>query len=669
MNARIAAAVVALLIAPASGLLAQTAGADTTASARTTGDVAPQDTFRLQDLVVTAARVPLPASAIPAAVTVVDRADIEASGAHHLVDVLRDATGATLVQAGPYGSAASLFMRGGESDYVKVLVDGVPVNQPGGAIDLSTLSLEDVQRVEIVRGPASVLYGSDAVSGVVQIFTRQGSGPPSIRAAGTGGSHGTWQANVSASAGSPSLDASASLSRFASDGVYAFNNQYRNDVAAGRVDVRPSAGTAIRATLRWNDSEYHYPTDGAGNVVDRNTFQTTTRTVADVVVTQRLTDRLSAQLELGYAGVASGLTDRSDGPRDTLGSFAYAGHGAGLRRSAEARASADLGAALLTAGASVESEHEGSAGTAYTQYGDYPSAYRGDRTDRGAYGEVILRPTPGLTATGGLRLDRDDAFGSFVTYRTGVSWQALRSTRLRAALGTAFKEPTILENFGVGFARGNPELRPERSLSWEVGLDRSLLDGRVRLEATWFDQRFRDMIDYDAAPPSPDAPNYYNIAGARARGLELTARARLTAAVSVEGGFTRLETETTDTSFVAGPDALFAPGAPLLRRPTNAGHVGVRLEDAGGARGTLTVTRTGSRWDLDYADYPAVRVRLAPYTRVDATASVPVVTGRGPGFRATLRVENLLNAAYQDVLHFPGRGRTVLIGGSVVVGG
>ncbi len=631
-------------------------------------DTAVADTFRLRRLVVTATRVAMPASSVPAATTVIDRDEIEKSGAKHLVEVLRAVPGATLVQTGPYGAAASLFMRGGESDYVKVLVDGVPVNQPGGAIDLSTLTLDDVERVEVVRGPVSVLYGSDAMSGVVQIFTRRGRGTSRFRAEAKGGNYGTWETAVSTSGGDEGLAYSASLSRFASDGTYAFNNEYRNDVAAARVDASPDSRTEARVTFRWSDSEYHYPTDGAGNVVDRNTFQTGTRIVAAAEVGRRLTPWLDARLLFSGADLRTGLTDRPDGPSDTLGVFGYLGSGRARRRTAELRGTATLGAAAFTAGASLERERELSQGTAQTAFGDFPAAYSGDRTDRAYYGELILRPVSRITWTGGVRLDDDDAFGHFTTYRAGVSLHVLNGTRLRAALGTAFKEPTILENFGVGFARGNPDLRPERSRSWEIGGDETLLGGRLQIGATWFDQRFRDMIDYNAAPPAADGPNYYNIAGASARGLELGVRVVVTDDLALVAGYTRLATETTDTSFVSGPDALFAPGAPLLRRPANAGRMGLDATLGAGAAASLFLSRTGARWDLDYSVYPAVRVRLAPYTRVDASATLPIHIGHGPGLTAMLRVENALDADYQEVLGFPARGRTVLVGGTVEIG-
>src|SRR5687768_11044542 len=142
-----------------------------------------RDTTRLAPVVTTATRVPVPQAAAPVAVTVVTGESLRARGITHVADALRDVPGVALAQAGSAGAQTAVFLRGGESKYVKVLVDGVPVNEAGGAFDFGTLTTHNVDRIEVVRGPASVLYGSDAVTGVVQIFTRRGKGRPQLAAA------------------------------------------------------------------------------------------------------------------------------------------------------------------------------------------------------------------------------------------------------------------------------------------------------------------------------------------------------------------------------------------------------------------------------------------------------------------------------------------------------
>lgn len=642
----------------AVGPRAPTAARDTTP---------PDSALRLRELVVTATRLPLPANAVPADVTVLSGRSLRARGEHQVLDALRDLAGVNLVQEGPYGSTASLFMRGGESDFVRVLVDGIPVNQPGGAVDLSTLTTDNVQRIEVVRGPASVLYGSDAVTGVVQIFTRPGDGPPTLQAHADGGSYGVLDAGVSTQGGSRDAGYSLSLGRTASSGFYRVNNEYRNDVASAELRARPDAATDARLSVRASASEYHYPTDGAGNIVDLNAFQRSTRVTAGLRLDRRLASHLQAHLLVGGTRVDGEVDDAPDGPADTLGVFGYMSGSRVDRASADLRADLTLGASVVTAGVAYETERQRSHDLSLSQYGDTPGRFSAARADRAAYAQLVSRPAGGrATLTAGVRLDDDDAFGTFTTYRLGASLALAPGTRLRAAFGTAFKEPTMLQNYSVGYVTGNPNLRPEHARSWEVGVDHTIA-GRVRIGLTWFDQQFRDLIDYTGAPPAVGAPNYYNVAGALARGLELTARADLGRGFQLRGGYTWLDTRVTQSDSAAGPGALFERGMPLLRRPRQTASLALHAATRAGAGFTLTVSRTGRRDDLDYAGYPPKRVTLPAYTRVDLSGDWPIPFGPRR-FTATLRIENLLNADYQEVVHFPARGRTILLGGRVRLG-
>src|SRR5439155_19336801 len=167
------------------------------------------DTATLPEIVVTATRYPVSPDSLGVSVTVLRGDDLRAQGLRSVGDALRQVPGAQVVQGGGFGAQTALFLRGGESDYVKVLVDGVPVNQPGGAYDFANLTTDNLERIEIVRGPGSVLYGSDAIAGVVQIVTREGRGPPGASAAAEGGTYGSFRGEAGASAGSDALGWSA----------------------------------------------------------------------------------------------------------------------------------------------------------------------------------------------------------------------------------------------------------------------------------------------------------------------------------------------------------------------------------------------------------------------------------------------------------------------------
>jgi len=198
----------------------------------------PQDTVVLKPVVVTATRVPVAADLVASAVTVLRGSDLVARGIHTVAAALENVPGAHVVETGSLGGQTSLFMRGGESDYTKVLIDGVPLNQAGGAIDLAHLTTDNVDRIEIVRGPVSVLYGTDAVTGVVQVFTRTGQGPARLGADLRGGTYGSTQGAVDIVGGTSTIGYSARVSRFSSDGLYPSNNQYRNSVVSAALRVR-----------------------------------------------------------------------------------------------------------------------------------------------------------------------------------------------------------------------------------------------------------------------------------------------------------------------------------------------------------------------------------------------------------------------------------------------
>ena len=620
----------------------------------------PGDSVVLNPIVVTATRVPTPLAATTSAVTVVTGADLRARGIETVAEALRGVPGVDVVETGPFGGATSLFLRGGESDYVRVLVDGVPINAPGGAVDLSTLTTADVARIEIVRGPTSVLYGSDAVSGVIQIFTR-GGGAAGWEAGASGGSFGerSWDTRLSSGAGRTAFG--VEWSRFADDGIYAFNNAFRNDVVAGSLALTPDGRTSARLAARYDDNVYHYPTDGSGDVVYHNQYQAGREALASLDVGRFFTPWLEARALLGGSVGRTNVDQEPNTPADTLGYYAFRSYDRLGRRSADARLNVHAAeGTVLTAGAVFETETENSSSLSLSQYGPSPGSLVVSRWDRALYLQALTDPGGRLAANAGLRLERNEAFGSFLTWRTGLAWR-LGATRLRGSLGTAFKEPSFFENYATGYVTGNPDLKPERTTSWDAGVERSLAGGRLFVGATWFSQRFRNLIQYTFAPPTPTSPNYYNIAAANASGLELVARAALARGLDLEAHYTWTRTAATDSGY---DGATYAAGQPLLRRPAHSGSATVTSALGGRAGASLSAYWVGRRADEDYSGATPARVTLPAYVRVDLAGHLELRRSRGaaPSVTATLKAENLLDARYEEVLRFPARRRAVYVG-------
>ncbi len=450
---------------------------------------------------------------------------------------------------------------------MRVLVDGVPINAPGGAVDLAALTTADVARIEIVRGPASVLYGSDAVTGVIQIFTRGGAAP-GWEAGAAGGTFGSESYDARVATGGERAAVSLGWSRVADGGIYAFNNAYRNDVTGGSLTLIPDARTSARLSARYDDNVYHYPTDGSGNVVYHNQYQTGRTMTASLDAGRFLTPRLEARVLLGGSEGSGRVDQEPNTPADTLGYYAFRSFDRLSRRSADARLNFHADGSVITAGAALETEAERGSSLSLSQYGPSPGSLTVSRWDRAYYVQALSDPDRRLTVNAGLRLERNEAFGRFVTYRTGAAYR-LGATRLRATLGSAFKEPSFFENYATGYVIGNPALQPERATSWDAGVERSLAGGRLWVSATWFSERFRNLIQYTFAPPTPTSPNYYNIAAANASGLELVARAAPARALALEAHYTWTRTEATDSGY---DGATYAAGQPLLRRPAHAGQ-------------------------------------------------------------------------------------------------
>ncbi len=613
-----------------------------------------RDTASLPEIVVTATRYPVAPDSVASTVTVLRGDDLRAQGIHFVGDALRQVPGAHLVQGGPYGAATSLFVRGGESDYVKVLVDGVPLNQPGGFYDFASLTTDNVERIEILRGPGSVLYGSDAIAGVVQIVTRQGAGGVRAGAAGEGGSFGSARWEASVLGGSNALGWSASLSRLTSDGTYEFNNDYRNTVASGRFHARAGDRTTLSLTGRYHDAKYHFPTDFTGVPVDRNQFTTDETAAFALDVGHRFSEIVEGQVLLGRSDIETRFENPADPPPGP--DFASSSRTSTDRTSADARVQLTLPKGIRgLAGASLEAQRQ-------EVIGSFSEA----RNNLGFYAQATVLPVSRLQLTAGGRLDENEKFGSFWTYRAAALAFASPATRVRGSVGTGFKEPSFFDNFDSPFSVGNPDLRPERTFSVEGGVEQDFARGAVGVAVTVFAQRFRDLIQFTFAPPEPGGPNFFNVAAANANGVETALHVRPGGPVNGSISYTYLASKVTDAGFDAGDAATFVEGERLLRRPQDA--LTFRLESAFAGRVRLgaLLSWVGPRDDIRFGQFPEPnqRVELPSYTTLDLSGTFTVLHRRQgtPSLDLTARVENLFDESYEQALAFPARGRGVFVG-------
>ncbi|HEX6053816.1 MAG TPA: TonB-dependent receptor [Gemmatimonadaceae bacterium] len=618
------------------------------------------DTATLRPIVITATRVPVHRHAAPATVTVLAGDALRARGVASVADALASVPGITVVRSGSFGATTALFARGGESDYVKVLVDGVPVNNPGGAFDFASLTTDNIDRIEVVRGPASVMYGSDAVTGVVQLFTRRGDGPAHGFADVRGGSYGTLEGTVGFDGGSSGVQYAFTGAARESDGIYAFNNGYRNRLASGRLVFVPSLGT-IDLTARHTDATYHFPTNGSGAVVDSNAVRRDQRTSIGLELARQLTQTL----ELRVVGAASRLdgvsSNQPDSPGDSAGFYGEDDMRT-ERRSAEVRADfRPTSRATVSLGAAVEREQVGQ--TSESRFASFPATnttFDAHRTNEAVYAQAIAALGRGITLTASGRVDENATYGTFVTGRGSVAWDITSTTSVRAALGNAFKAPAFEETFSSAFTVGNPDLDPERTMSWEAAVEHRVGE-RLSVSATYFDQRFRDLIQYVDGNASTDfRGTNQNLGAAIARGVELEARAPRLGQFDLGASWTALETRVTDAG--NGAFGTFVNGERLLRRPGATGTLDAGYRVSAASRLGLVVRFVGERDDRDFDNQ--ARVTLGSYTVLDLSGELALgdVSARLAPLTLTARVENALDREYFPAFGFLAPGRTVLLG-------
>ncbi len=634
------------------------------------------DPLVLDGIVVTASPTPRSLASVAQHVTILEGRELEARGLATVGDALRVVSGVAVVRNGSFGAVTSVFLRGGESDYTLVLVDGVQVNQAGGGFDFASLATQNVERIEIVRGPSSALYGSDAVAGVIHVITRAGRGAAqgtlraeasSYQKAGGGVVDGMrWSGDLSG--GGDRARYSLSLGRDAADGILAFNNGHERLLLSGSARFLPDDQTRVALTLRLQDREYHYPTDGAGAVSDRNAFFFEDESIAHLSVARSVGRRVEVEALVGLAETDGGTDDALDDSSDSE-SFKSLDHF--RRATAQLRSHLTAGTAVLTVGAEVEEERQRSFSESISSFGTFYGRSESQRLNLAAFTHLTSESGP-VALSLGARVEDNERFGTALTWQAGVAAHVpgRPGTRLRASAGRSIKEPTFAENFATGFAVGNPDLDPERSLSWEVGLEHELVAGVATARGTYFDQRFDDMIQYTFSPPSPNDPNYFNVAAARARGLELEADVAIRGAHAT-AAWTWLNTEALDSGFDSGPGATFVEGEPLLRRPRHTLALGVSSPLGGRGRVHSQWSWVGARADRDFSTFPATPVELPSHAlwsiggewalRRPATGSA--------GASLTLRFENLLGERYQEAVGFGAPRRQVYAGVSVTFGG
>lgn len=600
-------------------------------------------------VVVTAQALPLDADSSPAPLTILTREQIDQRVATSLPDLLATQPGFSLGRTGPEGGQASLFLDGGNSNYTKVLVDGVPANTPGGLIDFSNFTLDNIDKIEVVHGAESALYGSDAMDGVIQIFTHRGTTRiPEFTAFADGGNFATGRGGAELSGLLGRFDYSAGVSDLETAGQGP-NDAFRNRTLSGNFGWRYSDTARVSLGLRDNDSQAGTP--GQTLLQPAN--------LTDTISLHNFSAGLHGEFETGshwrHQVSATELYFREFNFDPFFSSFFQ------YNRAGFAEQSTYLVRGFaITAGYEYEVEN-----------GFLSSVgMHARRNNQAGFLDVRWQPIARLTLNAGARAEDNADFGTRVVPRVGASYAvrmaqgAFGDTRLHATFGQGIVEPRFDQSFGEDPCfPGNPFLAPEESRTFHAGVEQKLASDRVRFTADYFDSRFHNIISFLNVAPSPaclavgapfGAGTFFNTDLARARGASFSGEARITRWLSGSANYTYDSTRTLSApTDPADLDPNYLPGSRLLRRPVNSGNIMLNA-NYWRMNWNLSGYFTGQRFDYNFPG----QIINPGYALINLAATYHIARG----FSVYGRIANLANKQYSEVYGFPALGREFRIG-------
>jgi outer membrane cobalamin receptor len=653
------------LQASLTGFSTATADCATDAPVKLTLAVAPI----ADHVVVSATRTEAPSGQVAAAVTVFDAADIAQRQEPLVSDLLRDAPGAMVVRTGAPGGVTSLFVRGGDSNYTKVLLDGVPLNDPGGAFDFSNITSENLDRIEFVRGADSALYGTDAMTGVVQLFTKRGAtATPSFHFDAEGGSFSTARGSAGVAGKAGRTDYSLDGSGYSTDNNVP-NNRFHNATFSGTVGAAFAHDAALRVIGRVEDGRAGTPGQTAFGRPDLDAYYKRLDGVLGVSFDQSLGafhQRAAYGVDIQHQQSTNLLVDPPYTP--SYGSstapfefedFTYDSRTDITRHHASYQV--DQTWATAHAGTHVD--------TALVDWDDE----RVTLVDKLANTSVpASRDNIGVSlqhqalwsqvfVTAGVRFEHNASFGNATVPRVSAaaylrkSTGRIGSTRVHASGGTGIKEPDFTQSFSTSpYFLGNPGLKPERSRSLDAGVEQRFANDRARIDVTWFDNRYKDIIGLQTVDPVLFTAQYFNIGLTTAKGAELSGDVALVSGLRAKAGYTYLDSDILQSTSTS---PVFQPGNEAFRRPKHSGFVDLAWL---GRRATadLTGTFVGRRVDSDLSSLDPPLTSNPGYTLWDLRASARL-TRR---LSLTGAIDNLADRQYMEPLGYPALGRAFRIG-------
>lgn len=605
-----------------------------------------------EEIVVTASRAPggLTRAQLGGSVTLLQPLDLRLRQTRTVSDVLRDVPGISVSRLGGVGGQTQVRLRGSESNHTLVLIDGLEASDPfQGEFDFSALIADDVARIEVLRGQQSALYGSDAIGGVINYLTVSGTEAPGARGRIEAGSFGTTEGALRIAGADGALDYVISAGHRRTDGTP--NSRFgsrdlgaENTALSGRLVYELSPNLKLRAIARYlkaeadvNDQDFAWGSPTYGYVIDSD----------DSSAIEQLYGLVGADLDLMEGAWSHSLTLQSmDASRDGFSGGARDSGNEGNRVKLSYVSSYRFGMEgvfhNLTGAIDWKREKFRNSGPGLSP----AQALERQIENTGLVAQYDLAIGDHIGFGAAMRYDENERFRNATTYRVHASYLFESGARLHAAGGSGIKAPGFYELFGFdpdGFI-GNPDLKAERSHGWEAGIEQTFLDGRVRLDATYFDTRLEDEIYTDFSNwPISTAANRDTVS--KQRGVEVSAEALIGDAWRVHAAWAWLDAE--------------EGGQEEVRRPPHIGSLNLSYVDPSDAfSATLTVRYNGETLDNNFTSTGGPRVTLPAFTLVNAGGDVRL----NEGVRLFARIENLFDETYEEVYTYRAPGRAALVG-------
>jgi vitamin B12 transporter len=574
--------------------------------------LAGEEPIKVKEVVVSATKIEEAVEETTSSVLVIPQEKIEAKGKEFIVDVLKDVPEINVVQNGGSGKASTVILRGGSSTHTLVMIDGVKVKSTTtGYFDFGNLSADDIERIEVVKGAQSTIYGSEAMAGVINIITKRGKGDLKIEGSYEEGAHNTYNPSVTISGGTDKADFRLTAGHYVTDGISAAKtgtelDGYKNNSVSARVGIRPMEKFELELSGRYSDDRSELDAFGAD---DPNYLQTGRHYMTSGKGKLYIADEWEQVLTLSRVKDYLKYTDPDNLSRN-----------------------ADINTALdtvdwqqnlyltedytLTLGAEYK-EEEGENIGVFDKTVNNSAVYLNNK---------LKLMNEALVLNAGMRYDDHETVGDKITYRVGGVYN-IRSAglKLKGNYGKGFRAPTLNELYYVDpWSSGNPDLKPEKSSSWEAGLEKEVMRDRASVSLTYFNQKYKDLIEWIETPPGSWQYVPLNIAESSIRGIEAGASLKITEGLKVSSFYTYTDTEDKAT------------GRRLQRRPLD--KLNVLLEYA---KGPASVAASYTYVSKVY-ESPWVG-NLPSYILVDLSGSYKI----NKNLKVFGRIDNLFDQHYE----------------------